>query len=586
MVRTLLRELKEYKLPSLITPLFMVGEVFMEMMLPLMIAKIVDEGINKGDMNAILRYGVFMLIYALAGLLLGMGGGYFGAKAATGFARNLRKAAFLNIQTFSFKNIDRFSTSGLITRLTTDITNIQNAYQMILRMLVRAPISLIWAMILSFRISPDIARIYLTAVIILACILAVMMATTTGFFKQVFKRYDDLNESIEENIAGIRVVKTYVREDYENSKFRTAAENVYRLFVKAEGRLVMVMPILQLIIYSCIMLISWRGAHLIVDAGTLTTGELMSLLTYCMNILISLMMMAMVFVMIVMSSASGTRVAEVLNEKSDITDPEEPVREMSDGSVEFRHVDFAYSEDAGEKVLKDVSFSIASGETIGIIGGTGSAKTTLINLISRLYDAGSGEVLVGGRNVKEYALDFLNRKVSVVLQKNELFSGTVAENLRWGKEDASYEECKEAAVMACADEFIQKMPEGYDTYIERGGTNVSGGQKQRLCIARALLKDPKILIMDDSTSAVDTATDAQIRAHMKEAMPGVTKIIIAQRISSVEDADRVMVLDEGRVNGFGTPEELLENNLIYREVYETQKSGIGDFDQMPAGEVG
>lgn len=584
-VKTLIKELKGFRVASVVTPLFMIGEVFMEMLIPLYMASIIDEGVGNGDIGAIWHYGAIMLVCALLGLIFGILGGVFGAIASGGFARNLRRAAFANIQTFSFRNIDKFSTSGLVTRLTTDITNIQNAYQMILRMLVRAPVSLVWAMVLSFRISADIARIYLYAVIFLAIVIAILMSMTAKLFTAVFRKYDDLNESVEENIAGIRVVKAYVREEHENSKFHKAAKKVYDAFVKAEMRMVVMMPVLQAVIYGCILLISWYGAHLIVVNSTLTTGELMSLLTYCMNILMSLMMVAMVFVMIVMSAASGRRVAEVLREEPDIRNPKNALTEVKDGSVEFKHVDFAYSNSAKEQVLKDINVSIKSGEVIGIIGGTGSAKTTLVNLISRLYDAGKGEVVVGGKNVKEYDIASLNKNVAVVLQKNVLFSGTILDNLRWGNPDATEEDCIKACKMACAHDFIQNFPDKYNTHIERGGTNVSGGQKQRLCIARALLKDPKVLILDDSTSAVDTATDARIKEQFRKSIPGVTKIIISQRISSIEGADRVIVMDGGRVNGFDTPANLLKTNAIYQEVYETQIGAGGDFDEAVAAPV-
>ncbi|MGI6021320.1 MAG: ABC transporter ATP-binding protein [Lachnospiraceae bacterium] len=581
MLKTLLAEVKEYKRASISTPIFMIGEVLMEMLVPLLIAGIVDKGVARGDVGAILKYGALMLLCAVGGLICGIGGAVFGARASTGFARNLRKSVFEKIQTFSFKNIDKFSTSGLITRLTTDITNIQNAYQMFLRMFFRAPISIIWALILSFTINRKIALIYLAAIFVLGTVLVIIMSKATKYFSQVFEKYDALNLSVGENISGIRVVKAYVREDFENSKFARAAESVYRLFVKAETHVITVMPIMTAIVYACLLLISWFGAHYIVISGELTTGELMSLLTYCMNIMMSLMMVAMVFVMFMMSIASGKRIAEVLNESPDIVNPENPIEHLDDGSIEFDHVNFSYDVSAKEKVLKDVSFRIESGETIGILGGTGSAKTSLVNLISRLYDATSGRVIVGGHDVRDYDLKELNNNVSVVLQKNVLFSGTVLDNLRWGNPEATKEDCIRACRIACADDFVSAHKDGYDRKLERGGTNVSGGQRQRLCIARALLKDPKILIFDDSTSAVDTATDAQIRKEMKNNLPGITKIIIAQRISSIEDADRVIVMDNGRIVGFDTPEKLLEENEIYRDVFETQK-GCGDFDEVSA----
>lgn len=578
MLKTLGAQVKEFKTPSLLTPLFMILEVIMEMVIPLLMASIIDDGVEKGDMNHIFTVGIFMVIAAAFGLLFGVLGGRFGAKASTGFARNLRKSMFENIQTFSFANIDKYSTAGLVTRLTTDVTNLQNAYQMILRMFVRAPISLIVAMCMSFYISPRLASIYLVAVLILGSLLALIMTRTTKYFQQVFRKYDDLNASVQENVSAVRVVKAYVREDFEREKFKKASENVYRMFVKAEKTLSLNAPIMMTTVYSCILLISWIGAKMIVS-DSLTTGELMSLLTYCMNILMSLMMLSMVFVMITMSYASGQRVAEVLNEKSSLTNPENPDYEVPDGSIEFRNVNFSYHAGSEEHVLSDINLSIRSGETIGIIGGTGSSKSTLISLISRLYDVSEGAVLVGGKDVRTYDLETLRNQVAVVLQKNVLFSGTILENLRWGNKEATEEECIRACKLACADEFVRQFPDGYNTYIEQGGSNVSGGQKQRLCIARALLKNPKVLILDDSTSAVDTATDARIRHAFREEIPGTTKLIITQRISSVMDADRILVLDEGRINGFDTHEHLLGNNAIYREVYESQVGAGGDFDE-------
>lgn len=579
---TLMGELKEFRTASILTPLSMIGEVVVETLIPLLMASIVDNGVNRGDMNHILFIGFCMLCLALGGLFFGAAGGWFGAKASTGFARNLRKAMYANIQTFSFSNIDKFSASGLVTRLTTDVTNIQNAYQMTLRMAVRAPFSMIVAMLMAFMINRRIATIYLFAVIALAVVLLFIMQRATKYFKLVFKKYDALNESVQENVSAIRVVKAYVREEYENDKFANAAANVYNLFVKAENNVIINMPIMMGTVYAVMLTISWVGAHMIVQ-NELTTGELMSLLAYCMNILMSLMMLAMIFIMITMSTASAQRVAEVINEKADITNPENPVMEIEDGRIDFNHVNFAYKQGDGDWVLKDIDLHIASGETIGIIGGTGSAKTSLVNLISRLYDVQEGSVQVGGRDVREYDLTVLRDEVSVVLQKNVLFSGTIIDNLRWGDPDATEEECMEACRMACADEFIEKMPDGYHTWIEQGGTNVSGGQRQRLCIARALIKKPKVLILDDSTSAVDTATDAKIRKAMKEFIPGTTKFIIAQRISSVENADRVIVMHEGAVAGFDTPQNLLKTNTIYREVYETQTAGGGDFDMKGGG---
>ena len=578
MVRLLLKEVKEYKKASIATPCFMVLEVAMEMMVPYLMASIIDNGVNAGNMAHIYKVGAVMIVAAVIGLLAGLGGARFGAKASAGFAKNLRAKMFNHIQTFSFANIDKFSTAGLVTRLTTDVTNVQNAYQMILRMCVRSPITLVCAMAMSFYISPRLATVYLIAVIFLGSILILIMKNATKYFSQAFPKYDDMNAAVQENVSAIRVVKAYVREEEETTKFKKTSQNIYDIFVKAEKVIIMNTPTMQLTVYTCILLISWLGAKMIVS-NNLTTGELMSLLAYCMNILMSLMMLSMVFVMITMSMAAAKRIAEVLTEESDINNPENPIYEVADGSVEFKNVNFAYKKDSEEFVLKDINLSIKSGETIGVMGGTGSAKTSLVNLISRLYDATEGEVLVGGLNVKEYDMEALRNQVSVVLQNNVLFSGTIFENLRWGNKEATEEECIRACKLACADEFIQKFPEGYNTRIERGGTNVSGGQKQRLCIARALLKNPKILILDDSTSAVDTATDARIRKAFAEEIPNTTKFIIAQRVSSVQNADRIIVMDNGQVNGFGTHEELLATNEIYREVYESQTQGGGDFDE-------
>ena len=578
MIRTILSEVKEYKKVSIITPLFMIMEVIMEMIIPYLMASIVDNGVNAGNLQHIYKVGVVMIVAAAFGLFAGIMGGRFGAKASAGLAKNLREAMFNHIQTFSFSNIDKFSTAGLVTRLTTDVTNVQNAYQMVLRMFTRAPASLICAMFMAFTINSRLAMIYLAAVLILGTILFAIMWHASRYFQQAFPKYDDLNASVQENVSAIRVVKAYVREEQETSKFKKASENIYRIFVKAETNLVYNAPLMQFTVYSCILLISWIGAKMIASSQ-LTTGELMSLLTYCMNILMSLMMMSMVFVMITMSVASMRRISEVLNETCDLQNPEHPVMEVPDGSIEFKNVDFAYRKDSQEPVLKNINLSILSGETIGIIGGTGSAKTSLVNLISRLYDVSAGEVLVGGKNVKDYDMEALRNQVSVVLQNNVLFSGSILDNLRWGDKNATDEECQRACRLACADEFIQKFPDGYQTHIEQGGNNVSGGQKQRLCIARALLKKPKILILDDSTSAVDTATDAKIRQAFREEIPDTTKLIIAQRISSVQFADRIIVMDEGRIHGFGTHEQLLKTNEIYREVYESQTKGGGDFDE-------
>lgn len=577
MVRTLLKELKEYKLVSVLTPLCMFLEVAAEMIIPKLMGKIVDNGIYGENMAYIFRVGLMMLVIALFGLGAGLGGAYYGSKASTGFAKNLRKAMFDNIQTFSFSNIDKFSTSGLVTRLTTDVTNIQNAYMMLLRMAMRAPATVIAAMIMSFIISPKLASIYLIAVIILGIIMVMVMRKATVYFREVFEKYDELNESVQENVSAIRVVKAYVREEHENNKFRKAVGNIYNMFVRAEMNVIKMPPSLTATVYICILAISWFGAHMIVG-GELSTGDLMGLLTYCMSILMSMMMLAMIFVMLTMASASGKRVAEVIEEKSDITSKEGAIKEVPNGDIVFENVSFAYSKDSEEPVLKNIDFEIHSGETIGIIGGTGSAKSSLVNLISRLYDVNTGKVKVGGIDVREYDLEALRDQVSVVLQKNVLFSGTILENLRWGDKNATEEECIRACKMACADEFIEKMPDGYNTMIEQGGANVSGGQRQRLCIARALLKKPKVLILDDSTSAVDTATDAKIRHAFATEIPGTTKLIIAQRIASVQDCDRIIVMDDGQIKGFGTHKELLESNDIYREVYESQTGASADAD--------
>lgn len=578
MIKTLAAHIKEYKAASIATPIFMILEVIMETAIPVLMASIIDKGVEAGNMKHIYTVGAMMVVVAALGLLFGVLGGKYGAKASTGFARNLRKAMYENIQTFAFSNIDKFSTAGLVTRLTTDVTNVQNAYQMILRMCMRAPFSLICAMVMAFIINARLASVYLIAVIVLGCALVLIMSRATKYFGMVFEKYDDLNASVQENISAIRVVKAYVREDYEKDKFKKANGNIYNMFVNAEKIITLNAPLMQTTVYTCILCISWMGAKMIVG-GSLTTGELMSLLTYCMNILMSLMMLSMVFVMITMSAASARRIAEVLNEKTDICNPQEPVYEVADGSVRFDHVNFAYGKNAAEPVLKDINISINAGETIGIIGGTGSAKSSLVNLISRLYDVNGGAVYVGGRDVREYDIETLRDEVSVVLQKNVLFSGTILDNLRWGNKNATEEECRRACELACADEFIERFPDGYKTYIEQGGSNVSGGQKQRLCIARALLKKPKILILDDSTSAVDTATDARIRSAFAKEIPDTTKIIIAQRISSVEHCDRIIVLDDGVVSGFGNHDELMESNEIYRDVYESQTGGGGDFDE-------
>lgn len=578
MIKTLAAQIKEFKKASVLTPVFMILEVVFEMLIPLMMASIIDDGVEAGDMRHIYLVGIFMVGAALCGLFCGIMGGKFGARASTGFARNLRKAMFDNIQTFSFSNLDKFSTAGLVTRLTTDVSNIQMAYQMLLRICFRAPISMICAMSMAYMINARLATVYLVALVILAGILFFIIRRAMKYFQMAFPKYDELNASVQENVSAIRVVKAYVREDYETSKLKKASQAIYDIFLKAEKNVVLNMPVMQLTVYTCILLISWMGARMIVQSE-LTTGALMSLMTYCMNILMSLMMVAMIFVMMSMSIASARRISEVLEEKSDLTNPEDPVYDVPDGDIEFRDVSFSYYKDGSKAILHDLNIKIRAGETVGILGGTGSSKTSLVNLISRLYDVSSGAVLVGGHDVREYDMESLRNQVAVVLQKNVLFSGTILENLRWGDADATEEECRRVCRLACADEFVEKMPKGYHTYIEQGGSNVSGGQKQRLCIARALLKKPKVLILDDSTSAVDTATDAKIRKAFAEEIPETTKLIIAQRVSSVQHADHIIVMEEGRIDGYGTHEELLRDNEIYREVYESQTSGSGDFDE-------
>ena len=578
MIKTLAAQIKEFKKASVLTPVFMILEVVFEMLIPLMMASIIDDGVEAGDMRHIYLVGIFMVGAALCGLFCGIMGGKFGARASTGFARNLRKAMFDNIQTFSFSNLDKFSTAGLVTRLTTDVSNIQMAYQMLLRICFRAPISMICAMSMAYMINARLATVYLVALVILAGILFFIIRRAMKYFQMAFPKYDELNASVQENVSAIRVVKAYVREDYETSKLKKASQAIYDIFLKAEKNVVLNMPVMQLTVYTCILLISWMGARMIVQSE-LTTGALMSLMTYCMNILMSLMMVAMIFVMMSMSIASARRISEVLEEKSDLTNPEEPIYDVPDGDIEFRDVNFSYYKDGSKAILHDLNIKIRAGETVGILGGTGSSKTSLVNLISRLYDVSSGAVLVGGHDVREYDMESLRNQVAVVLQKNVLFSGTILENLRWGDADATEEECRRVCRLACADEFVEKMPDGYHTYIEQGGSNVSGGQKQRLCIARALLKKPKVLILDDSTSAVDTATDAKIRKAFAEEIPETTKLTIAQRVSSVQHADHIIVMEEGRIDGYGTHEELLRDNEIYREVYESQTSGSGDFDE-------
>lgn len=579
MLKTLMGQVGEYRRPSLLAPIFTVLEVVLEILIPLLMASIIDRGISAGDLGQVMKYGGLMLILAMLSLLCGALAGKYAAEASTGFASNLRERMYENIQRFSFSNIDRYSTAGLVTRMTTDVSNLQNAYQMILRMCFRAPMTLICALVMSFAIHARLSLIFVAAILFLGVCLGFIMTSASKIFNQVFQKYDDLNASVQENVSAIRVVKAYVREAYENKKFSAAADQVYRLFVKAESTLSFNNPIMMFCVYSCILALAWLGSRTIA-AGELTTGQLTSLLSYVMNILMSLMMLSMVFVMITMSAASARRIAQVLTETPDLSNPPKPVREVEDGSIDFSHVNFAYKKDSENYVLTDVDLHIRSGETIGIIGGTGSAKSSLVNLVSRLYDVSSGRVMVGGRDVREYDLESLRNQVAVVLQKNVLFSGTILENLRWGDKEATREQCVRACQQACADEFVAQLPEGYDTYIEQGGTNVSGGQKQRLCIARALLKKPKILILDDSTSAVDTATDAKIRSALAREIPGTTKIIIAQRISSVQDADRVLVLNGGRVDGFDTHENLLQSNQIYREIYESQIKGGGDFDKQ------
>lgn len=578
MLKTILAQVRQYKLASILSMVFAAAEVVMEVILPLLTAAIIDKGISVGDMGKVYLYGGLMILSALLSLSFGILAGKFAAQASTGVACNLRDAMYENIQTYSFSNIDKYSTAGLVTRLTTDVTNVQNAYQMIIRMGIRAPFTLIAALFMSMLVSVKISMIFVVAIIFLGIVLAVIISHATPMFDKVFRRYDDLNASVQENISAIRVVKAFVREEHENRKFTTAADNIYKMFVKVESLLAFNSPAMMITVYGSILLISWFGANMI-TAGSLTTGELTQLFQYVMSIMMNLMMLSMIFVMITMSAASIRRIAEVIDEQTDLINPEHPEYEVKDGSVVFEHVNFAYNKKSSKPVLSNINLTVQAGETIGIIGGTGSAKSSFVNLISRLYDVTEGRILVGGRDVREYDIESLRNQVSVVLQKNELFSGTILDNLRWGNENATEEECIAACKMACADEFIEKMPIKYNTYIEQGGSNVSGGQKQRLCIARALLKKPKILILDDSTSAVDTATDAKIRKAFAEEIPDTTKFIIAQRISSIQDADHIIVLDDGKVNGFGTHEELLETNEIYRSVYEGQTKGGGDFDE-------
>ena len=578
MLKTLLGQVKEYKRDTILTPIFTALEVVMEVIIPFITASIIDKGLNTGNMQNVFIYGGIMLIAAFMSLAFGVLAGKYGASASSGFAANLRAAMYRNIQTFSFSNIDKFSTAGLITRMTTDVTNVQNAFQMILRIAVRAPLTLIFSMVACLIISPKLSSVFLVAVVVLAIVLFTIIGKVTGLFKIMFEKYDDLNEDVKENVSAIRVVKAFVREDYEDEKFKKTAGSVYKTAVKAESILAFNNPVMMLVVYGCIIAISWLGAKTIVG-GELTTGQLTSMFGYVMSILMSLMMLSMIFVMLTMSIASANRIAAVLEETPDINDPENPVTEIPNGSIDFNDVSFSYKHGSGDSTLNGIDLHIKSGETIGIIGGTGCGKSTLVSLISRLYDVDSGSVCVGGRDVREYDMEELRNKVAVVLQKNVLFSGTIYENLRWGNENATDEECIEACKNACADEFIQGFPKGYDTYIEQGGSNVSGGQKQRLCIARALLKKPKVLILDDSTSAVDTATDASIRKMFAEKIPDTTKLIITQRVTGIMDADRILVLDNGTINGIGTHEELLKTNAVYREIYEAQTKGGGDFDE-------
>ena len=581
MIKKLMSYIGEFKRDTILSPVFVTVEVFLEVLLPTLMALVIDNGVETGDMNYVMKMGRIMLVVAMLSLAAGTLSGVFAAKASMGFGRNLRRGMFDNIQDFAFRNIDHFSTAGLVTRMTTDVTNVQNAYQMLVRMFVRAPIMMISALIMCVKINARISLIFLAALVFLGLVLSFVIRRAFPLFNEMFRGYDSLNASVQENLTGIRVVKAYVREDHENDKFCKTTDRLKNLSVHAEKLVIMNQPVMQLTVYTCILLISWIGAKMIVVNGTMTTGELMSLFTYTMQILMSLMMMSMVFVMVTMASSSAKRITEVLDEKSTLHNPENPVYQVEDGSIEFDHVNFAYSENETKEereekcVLADINFQIHSGETIGIIGGTGSSKSTLVQLIPRLYDVLDGSVRVGGRDVREYDIETLRNEVSMVLQKNVLFSGTILDNLRWGNKEATEEECRHACELAQASEFIDKMPDGYETFIEQGGSNVSGGQKQRLCIARALLKKPKILILDDSTSAVDTKTDALIRKAFREEIPATTKIIIAQRISSIEDADRILVLDQGRISGMGTHEELLETNEIYRDIYRLQQKGAG-----------
>ncbi len=578
MLKTLAAQIKQYKKAALLTPLFAALEVVMEVLIPLVMARLINEGISAGDTSAILKYGLIMAAMAMLSLLFGTICAHTASYASTGFAANLREGMYRNIQRFSFANIDKYSTAGLVTRMTTDVTNVQNAFQMIMRIAVRSPLTLIFSMVAAFSISPSLSSVFLVPLVFLAIVLGILIKLTMKLFDQVFRKYDDLNASVQENVGGIRVVKAFVREEYENKKFTKAAENVYRMFVKAESIIAFNGPVMMLAIYSSVLALSWLGATAVTN-GTMPVGDLSAMFTYIINALSNLMMLSMIFVMLTMSAASGRRIAEVLQEEPSLKNPEKPLETVADGSIDFDHVMFKYHADGqGDPILNDIDLHIRSGETIGIIGGTGCGKSTLVNLISRLYDTTEGTVRVGGVDVRKYDMEALRNQVAVVLQKNVLFSGSILDNLRWGNENATLEECREVCTQACADEFIERFPDGYETHIEQGGTNVSGGQKQRLCIARALLKKPRVLILDDSTSAVDTATDAKIRRAFAQRIPGTTKIIIAQRVASVQDADRIIVMDNGRVEAFDTPEKLLKESQLYREIYEMQTSGGGDFD--------
>lgn len=578
MIKTLAKCIGKYKKESIITPIFTAVEVFLEILIPFITASIIDKGIQAGDMRKVGIYGGIMLIIAFLSLFCGIQAGKYGAAASTGFACNLREKMYENIQTFSFSNIDKFSTAGLVTRMTTDVTNVQNAYQMIIRIAVRAPLMMICSITMCVIISPRLSIIFLVALIFLGFVLFFIIYKVTPVFTSGFEKYDELNASVQENISGIRVVKAFVREDHEKKKFNKAADNLYKTFVKAESFLAFNNPTMMLVVYGCIVALSWFASHFIVS-GSITTGNLTSMFSYVMNMLMALMILSMIFVMVSMSAASARRISEVLNEKADLANPEKPYEEVEDGRIDFNHVNFSYRKNSTEDTLHDIDIHINAGETIGIIGGTGCGKSSFVSLISRLYDVTEGSVCVGGKDVRTYDMDVLRNQVAVVLQKNVLFSGTILDNLRWGDDNASYEDCVEACKQACADEFIERMPKKYDTWIEQGGTNVSGGQRQRLCIARALLKKPKVLILDDSTSAVDTATDAKIKQAFAQKIPGTTKLIVSQRISSIQDADRIIVLEDGKVSGFDTHENLMENNKVYREICEVQMQGGGDFDE-------